>query len=135
MAETVKGLKNLLKRLNIPPEDIDKIVQANASEMAQTARRLAPIDKGTLRQSIRKRKIAEFQAKVTAGVPYAAYQEFGTGGLVDVPPELQEIALQFKGKGIKRIDMRPQPFMWPALKLQEPIFEDDIRKYLQKRFK
>ena len=135
MAETIKGLKKLLKKLNLPPQDIDKIVQANGSEMAQTARRLAPIDTGKLRQSIRKRKVEQFAAEVTAGAPYAPYMEFGTGGLVEVPPELAEVAIKFKGRGIKRVDIRPRPFMFPALVLQRGQIVEDFKRYFKKRFK
>lgn len=131
-----KGLDKLLKKLKDAgsklPEKIGVVVQANANEMAQTARRLAPIDKGKLRQSIRKTKVNDLEAKVTAGVKYAAYQEFGTGGLVDVPPELEDIAIKFKGRGIRRIDMRPQPFMYPALTLQRPKLLEDLEKLLDK---
>ena len=129
MKKLLKRLKALDKEL---PDKLDKVVQANGSEMAQTARRLAPIDLGKLRQSIRKSKVQDMEAKVTAGVRYAAYQEFGTGGLVEVPPELHDIAIRFKGRGIRRIDMRPQPFMWPALKLQEPQLQKDIETLLRK---
>ena len=131
MDKLLKELKSIDKDL---PDNVDKVVQANASEMAQTARRLAPIDKGKLRQSIRKTKTGELEAKVTAGVRYAAYQEFGTGGLVSVPEELKDIAIQFKGRGVKKINMRPQPFMYPALVLQRPQLIDDLEKLLNKTF-
>ncbi len=142
MAESIKGMKALLKRLEkIDKElvnDVDKIVQANGSEMAQTARRLAPVDTGKLRQSIRKESTTNKEegpsVSVTAGVKYAPFIEFGTGGLVQVPKELQEIAIRFKGRGVKRIDLRPQPFMWPALILQRRQLTADIDKYLKKKF-
>ena len=130
MDKLLKELKALDKDL---PELIDKVVQANASEMAQTARRLAPIDTGKLRQSIRKQKTGELEARVTAGVPYAPYMEFGTGGLVEVPAELQDIAIRFKGAGVRRINLRPQPFMYPALKLQEPQLIKDMEKAIAKK--
>ncbi len=132
----MKKLLDQLAKINKDlPEKVDKIVQANGSEMAQSARRLAPIDTGALRQSIRKRRGEELgETTVTAGVRYAAYMEFGTGGLVEVPPELQDIAIRFKGSGKKRIDIRPRPFMWPSLLRQRPILQNDLEKFLRRTF-
>ena len=132
MDKLLKELKALDKDL---PDLIDKVVQANASEMAQTARRLAPIDTGALRRSIRKQKTGELQAKVRAGARYAPYMEFGTGGYVEVPAELQDIAIRFKGAGVKRIDIRPKPFMYPALKLQEPQLVHDMEKAIASKLR
>lgn len=45
--------------------------------------------------------------------------EFGTGAKVDLK-HLQELgipdsyAAQFKGKGIREVNLRPQPFLFPA---------------------
>ncbi len=92
MAERVKGMKKLLNQLakinKDLPEKVDKIVQANGSEMAQTANKIAPTDMGGLRSSIRARRGKEKgEAIVTAGVIYAAFVEFGTGRQVRVPAE------------------------------------------------
>ena len=113
----------------------DEIVSVNASEMARNARRLAPVDFGKLVQSISRKKLGYLRYGVTAGVKYAAYVEFGTGGLVSVPEELREIAARFKGRGIRRINMRPQPFMWPALQIQRDILLDDIRDLIRRETK
>lgn len=160
MDKLLKRLKALDKEL---PDKIDKVVQANGSEMAQTARRLAPRDVGQIRQSIRKRKVREMEAAVTAGARHSAYMEFGTGGKFYAPEELQQQAAAARSlpkgtfaEGLKSIKgwarrqgieesaafpifmsilkngLKPQPFMYPALKLQEPQLEKDIEDLLRK---
>ena len=45
---------------------------------------------------------------------YAPYIEFGTGASVEIPSELQDEAMQFKGMGVRKVNMRAQPFFfWP----------------------
>jgi len=52
------------------------------------------------------------------GVNYAPYIEFGTGGLVSIPAGLEEEAIVFKGAGLRKINMRAQPFFF------RPAFEE-----------
>lgn len=139
MSEVVKGLAETLKKLKALGDGIEKKVDAvtgaNARELEATAKQYAPVDLGKLRQSIKTFKIADMEYKVLANAtglaPYAAYQEFGTGGLVNVPAELQDIAIKFKGRGVKKIDMRPQPFMYPALIRQRKIYLEDLEQLLK----
>ena len=57
-------------------------------------------------------------------IKYAPYIEFGTGGLIKIPAGFEEFALQFKGKGIKKINLPARPYMYPALfKNQKMLFE------------
>ena len=57
-------------------------------------------------------------------IHYAPYVEFGTGGLVKIPAGFEEFAMQFKGKGIKKINLPARPYMYPALfKNQKMLFE------------
>lgn len=135
MAE-IKGMDKLLKQLKALdselPEKIDKVIAANGSEIARNAKRFAPFNFGTLRKSIRRRKVEDMEHKVTVGVPYGAYMEFGTGGLVNVPEELKDVAIQFKGRGVKRINIRPRPFLWPAFVLQRDRVIKDLQTLLNK---
>jgi hypothetical protein len=87
--------------------------------------RLAPVNFGFLRASIGTNATgAGMEAEVWAGgsgigvnVHYAPYVEFGTGKGVSVPNELAEYAIQFKGKGIRKVNNRAQPYFFPAVKL------------------
>jgi hypothetical protein len=67
-----------------------------------------------LRQNIRVGTVTELEAEGRSDAEYSAYVEFGTGGLVDVPTGLEGYAMQFKGKGIRQINLAPRPFFFPA---------------------
>lgn len=59
-------------------------------------------------------------ATVFVRAGYAPYVEFGTGGLVNVPRGLEEYAMQFKGRGIKQVNLPARPFMYPAFRIERP---------------
>jgi HK97 gp10 family phage protein len=61
------------------PEAIEAGVERGANLIADLARQLAPVDTGALRASITVEDGPHAQARrVVAGMPYAAFQEFGT---------------------------------------------------------
>ncbi|AGO48423.1 putative tail component [Cellulophaga phage phi10:1] len=136
--ENVKGLSKLIKDLSKLGDAVDKkvsaTVEASARELASDAEQLAPRDLGDLRQSIRPQEITKKTWKVYANftglAPYAAYIEFGTGGKVSVPSELADMADKFRGKGLKKIDLRPQPYLYPAFVKQRTVFFDDLKALL-----
>ena len=102
-----------------------KIVFGTCTNIVRKAMRLAPVNFGFLRASIGTNATgAGMSAEVWAGgagkgvnVHYAPYVEFGTGKGVSVPNELAEYAIQFKGKGIRKVNNRAQPYFFPAVKL------------------
>lgn len=49
-------------------------------------------------------------AKVEAGKHYAPYVEFGTGKYVRVYPGYEAYAWQFKGRGIREVNLRARPY-------------------------
>lgn len=141
--ENVKGLEKLISNLKKLGDEanrkVGQVVKANAEDLEATAKSLAPVDLGKLRQSIKSFKDGELTYKVmanaTGNAPYAAFMEFGTGGKVEVPSELKEIASQFRGKGERKVDIKPQPYMYPALVKQRRIFIEDIEQLLIKETK
>ena len=127
---SIKGLDKVFKDLSKLGADVDKkvalITRSNAQEIVVDARQRAPIDLGKLRQGINSEKDKNtFNYKIFAREKYSAYMEFGTGGMVKVPNELKEIAIQFKGKGVKEINLQPRPYLYPAfVKGREQYLED-----------
>lgn len=96
-------IKQLQKKLTKLGKDgvsvASVIVQSQTDLMVADVKRNAPADMGKLRQSAGKDKIDNgLAAQVFVNAVYAAYVEFGTGAKVDVPAELQDIAIKFKGK-------------------------------------
>ena len=88
-------------------------------DIARIAKRAAPVDKGTLRQSIKSEKKGK-TVEVIAGAKYAPYVEFGTGSFVNFDDMIQlgipvSYAAQFKGS--KPGYMKPQPFFFSSARI------------------
>lgn len=102
-----------------------RIILGTCTNIVRKAMRLAPVNFGFLRASIGTNATgAGMNAEVWAGgsgkgvnVKYAPYVEFGTGNKVYVPNELTEYAMQFKGRGIRKVNNKHQPYFFPAVKL------------------
>lgn len=120
----LKGLKGLQKAIKDKESALTKGIDAQMAASVATInteqKTLAPYDFGALRSSIKETKNAplDYTLKTEgAGSEYAPYQEFGTGGLTVIPQGLEKEASQFKGKGGRQVNMRPQPFFFaPAFK-------------------
>jgi len=132
----VKGVADIQKKFAAFGRDAEKqfedITKIAALDIAADAKRLAPVDKGDLQQSIVSIEITKLIYQIAALSPYAAYQEFGTGFLTDVPAGLEELALQFKGDGIKEINIPPQPFLYPAFVLGKIQYIEDLTTALKR---
>jgi HK97 gp10 family phage protein len=112
---------------------IGEVVKATALDMELTAKSLAPVDNGTLRQSIMaEQQESPLHYKVTAYMPYSAYQEFGTGGKVIIPQGWSDKAKRFIGKGLRKINLTPQPFMYPAFIRGRAMFNKEIKEALKR---
>ena len=103
-ALNLSGLDNLTKRINSIESNLRIEVAAEMSATAlrieTKAKRNAPVNLGTLRQSIHSiSDMGGLTHRVIASASYAPYVEFGTGGKVTVPAGYEDYALQFKGKG------------------------------------
>lgn len=102
---TVTIDQQFLTRLNNLGPEGSRLATAAVNVVADLivveAKRLAPKDFGTIAQNIGKIVTGEgdkVHASIYASAPESAFQEFGTGGKVDVPIMMQDIAIQFKGK-------------------------------------
>lgn len=128
------NLSSVLKSLRKFGDEAEKLVEdttiAIASEIEADAKRLAPVDEGFLRNQIFTQEVDKLNYEVVAGAPYSAYMEFGTGGLVDIPVEMQDIAIQFKGKGVKQVNISPRPFLYPAFIKGRLQYVDDLTDVL-----
>jgi HK97 gp10 family phage protein len=128
----VRGINNAISQIRrLSQEAIQKMEDATeqtAREIELKAKTLAPTDLGKLGQSIRSEKVTAKKWKIVAGgliAPYAPFVEFGTGGMVSVPEEWKEIAIKFKGAGIKQVNLRARPYMYPA-------YVEGRKKYLER---
>tara|TARA_R110000803_G_scaffold29013_2_gene66536 strand:- start:383 stop:826 length:444 start_codon:yes stop_codon:yes gene_type:complete len=120
--KTIKGLTKVLKDLekfgDEVKTDVHVITADNATEIALDAQNRAPVDLGKLKQGIRAVELGKSDFKImtnsTGYAPYSAYIEFGTGKSVQVPSELKEIAIMFKGNNSREVNIQPQPYLYPA---------------------
>jgi len=137
----IKGLQELLKKFKTLDKEIiknvDDLIEGAAQEIELDAKVAAPVNKlksgGSLRQGIKAEPIQgeKLGYRVVAKEKYSAFMEFGTGGKVKVPSELKEIALQFKGKGIREVNIKPRPFLYPAFVKHRKILIKDLKDYLK----
>jgi HK97 gp10 family phage protein len=99
---TITGLPELLnkfKDLSTQGERLaSAIVNSTADQIVAQAKENAPADLGKIRQGIVKEQISAFQVSIAATAPESVFQEFGTGGKVDVPSEMADVASSFQGE-------------------------------------
>jgi len=89
-----------------------------ALDISRMAKQTAPVDSGTLKQSIKAERKGK-TVEVIAGANYAPYVEFGTGGSVDLNDMTQlgipaSYAAQFKGKGIRDVNLPARPIFFSS---------------------
>lgn len=132
------GFENIRKRLKDKEKAlttvVDKEMAAFAADVNAEQKRLAPVDFGFLRSSLQTRKVNPLEYEIVSignGSQYAPYQEFGTGGLVDVPSGLEQVAQQYKGKGVRRVNMKPQPFFFRPFLQEKAKFIKKIEDLLK----
>jgi len=102
----------ILKRLdrNSRQPFIDPIVERWANNVVATAKSLAPVKTGRLKNSIKSR-IFRTKVEIKANVSYAIFVEFGT------------------------IKMKAQPFFYPAIDAHEKELKRSLEKSLIKGIK
>lgn len=132
---SLKGMDKLQKAIDSKNKalitGIDNEMKATVVEINSKQVSRAPIDTGKLRQSIDWKKEANLNYTLLTqgmGAKYAPYVEFGTGGMVEIPKGLESEAAQFKGRGIRKVNMKAQPFFF------SPFFEEknNLLKRIQK---
>lgn len=114
--------------------EIRNEMNASALTIQSSAKRLAPVDLGFLRNSIylkEESKDKELIFTVGARAKYAPYIEFGTGTEVTVPAGYEDLAIVFKGKNAAKINIRPQPFLIPSFEAEKPKLIERIKKLLE----
>jgi len=109
-----RGFSKSLKRVQ---DQVDKMLEQEiavaARDTSKQAKSYVPVDQSNLKNSI-KTEIKGKTGWVGTRTQYGPYVEFGTGLLVSVPGELQDYAMQFKGKGVREINNYARPYLFPA---------------------
>jgi hypothetical protein len=95
--ETINKLLNLSESgKNLAIAQVNVI----ADKIVLDAKQNAPADLGRIRQMIGKENATDdgLLVSVFAAAPESPFQEFGTGGKVDIPEDMTDIASQFQGQ-------------------------------------
>lgn len=143
----VKLNKSDLKRLTRKLDKLKKISEQGLSnEIGQTvfkgAERMKSnvvVDKGNLKQSIAA-GASKNKGFVKAKANYAPYIEFGTGRLVNLE-DLTDLglpasyAMQFKGKGIKEVNLPARPFFFSSMRIELKKLLDRLDNTIKKATK
>ncbi len=130
----IRGMEGVQAALNRKVDAITKgidremtaaTIETNAKQVQYT-----PVDTGRLRGGNVFDVSKPLDKKLFNYIEYAPYIEFGTGGLVTIPVGLEEIALQFKGAGIRKVNMNAQPFFFRAWFEERAKLIQRIRKLI-----
>jgi HK97 gp10 family phage protein len=135
----IKGVNSVIADLRKygkeAEKDIQGVTELVARNIEKNAKSGVVANFGKLGQSIQAVKINDYNWSIEAGgilAPYAPFVEFGTGGLVQVPDELKQQAIKFKGKGIRQVNLRARPYLYPALLRGRTEYLDKLKKVLSK---
>lgn len=131
----IAGVKELQARLNNVSKEVHKEVLGEIKDAAQKwvafSKRDAPIDFGKLRQNITADISPSWGASVISNAKYSPFIEWGTITKVDVPGELAEYAIQFKGRGIRKNGgIIPRPFFFKQRAVIEKMLIKNINNVL-----
>ena len=115
-------LKNKLDKMRaFESKTLSNELGKTGMEIVRLAKRSAPVDNGALKQSISAQRSGK-SINVVAAAHYAPYVEFGTGGCVDLTDMIElgippSYAAQFKGKGIRDINLPARPFFFSSARI------------------
>lgn len=131
---TIKGtkeLQNLLKNVGTAP--IERTIKKITVEVQGQAKGLAPVDTGTLRNSIKMNYDSnKKEGKVYTNNEYATYVEFGTGvrGNGSYPDSNKSLTYNQNWKG-----QVAQPYMYPALQHGKSLVAETLKQEIAKEIK
>lgn len=104
MSASIQGVPELIAKLKGISDNGNRMAAAVVSSVAvmivADAKQSAPADLGTIRQNISQQTEntnLKTLATIYASAPESAFQEFGTGGKVDVPEAMADVASEFQG--------------------------------------
>lgn len=121
-----KGLNELLSKIEAlkkySTKEVSNELGTIALQSARRAKRAAPKDKSELLKGIRGEPQGK-QAVVMSAAKYSPYVEFGTGRMVTLT-DMQQLgipdsyAAQFKGKGIREVNLPARPFFFNSIRIE-----------------
>lgn len=137
--DLMKLSKKLDKMRAFESKTVSNELGKTGLEIVRLAKREVPAPTGTLRNSISTQKSGK-SVNVVVAANYAPYVEFGTGGRVDLTDmtELgipESYAAQFKGKGIKDVNLPARPFFFSSARIGFKNLLNRLNGEIQKAIK
>ena len=121
---------NYIKRVRDKVDkDLEMLVRQTTTNISSKAKMFAPVDTGRLKTSIRSR-YEKKDGEVKAEADYGAYVEFGTGSGFKAPAELIKYARDFRGKRIRKVNNRAQPFLYPGFFIERAKFYEKLKNLI-----
>lgn len=130
LAKFNRSINNLSKK---GKQKINNEIQRSTLNVSHDAKSNAARSSSFLASKISP-DIKKMEGTVTANSNYAPYVEFGTGNRVFITSkhnftsEEKEYASQFKGKGLKAVNLPSRPFLFPAFFKERKEFLKRIQK-------
>lgn len=113
--------------------EVGNAVQKALIDTDRNAKRTVPVDTGALRASINMASTPNrLGGMVWTEKPYGPFIEFGTGALVSVPSGREEFAGQFKGKGVRKVNRKPRPFLFPAFDKARVVLLNELHNIFRR---
>ena len=107
-----------------------------ADETYRNAISQVPVDTGELKRSGGLLTLnGGKQAKVYFKAFYAPFVEFGTGDFVEVPSGLEKYANQFRGAGIRKVNLPARPFLFNNSRRNFTQMLNRLKLYINERSK
>jgi len=108
---------------------LQNLVARSGELITRTSKMNAPVDKGRLRSGISPSYSSDrLTYNVEVNVNYAPYQEFGTGKFVRILPGYADIASQFRGKGLRKVNTKTHPFLYDNFERVNKAFLKELNK-------
>ena len=129
--------KKISKLKGLSEQELSNAITDIAYDAARTAKKSVVVKKSSLKNSISASKVDKNTVVFKASVKYAPYVEYGTGRLVNLS-EMEELgipasyAAQFKGKGIREVNLPARPFFFSSLRIALAKGMIDINNRIKK---
>ena len=129
--------KKISKLKGLSEQQLSNALASVAFDAARIAKQSVVVNKSSLKNSISASKVDKNTVVFKASVKYAPYVEYGTGMLVNLS-EMEELgipasyAAQFKGKGIREVNLPARPFFFSSLRIALAKGMIDINNRIKK---
>jgi len=126
----MREFRKWTEKISVEEEAKLKNLIARSGELiTRSSKQDAPVDTGRLRSGISPSYSSDkLTYTVEVNVNYGAYQEFGTGKLVRILPGYADIASQFRGKGIRKVNVKAHPYFFDNFERINKAFLKELNK-------